>query len=244
VKYFILYIKENIFQMGILVDKIGLRLLVHGDGVVDNFKNNSEFFVQKYRKSDADVRAIDVRNIYPGGFYHFHYLDDSNWMRWSPVFVINYKILSGQTIVFAVNFNFIPLEVRAYLFDKFIQEDDFEKNRLLKVDYEGVYRELRKFGFEYALVEYNAAQIKLVHKISMNMVPRFLISGHPENKYDPKKLFQIWKVKLKDKDKRNKEIMSATMDEFYDAKGEISEKYIVLKNHIQRIQANQKKYGS
>lgn len=229
--------------MGILIDKIGLEMLVRGNGLADNFKNNSNYFVQKYRNSDNEVKVIDINKIYPGGFYHFHYLDDSNWMKWSPVFVTNYKKISNQIVIFAVNFNFIPLQVRAYLFDKFIIEDDFEKDRLLKVDYEGVYHELRKFGFEYALVEYNAIQIRLVHKIEMNSVPRFLIAGHPENKYDPKKLMEIFYAKLKDKDKRHQEIMRATMDEFYDAKGEISEKYVVLKDHIQRIQKSQQKYG-
>lgn len=229
--------------MGILVDRVGLDMLVRGDGLVDNFKNNSLYFYEKYRHSDKEVQSISVNKIQMGGFYHFHYLDDSNWMRFSPIFVTNFKKFSNQVVIFAVNFNFIPLEVRVQLFDKFITEDDFEKDKLLKVDYEGVYNELRKLGFEYALMEYNAIQLKYVHKIEMNSVPRFLIAGHPENKYDPKKLMEIFYAKLKNKDKRHQEIMRATMDEFYDAKGEISEKYVVLKNHIQRIQKSQQKYG-
>ena len=58
------------------------------------------------------------------------------------------------------------------------------------------------------------------------------------------KILGIWQVKLKDKDKRHQEIMNASMDDFYDVRGEISEKYVVLKKHIQRIQTNQKKYGN
>jgi hypothetical protein len=77
----------------------------------------------------------------------------------------------------------------------------------------------------------------------MSSVPRFLIAGHPKNKYDPGKLFDIWKAKIGDKDKRNQEIMKSTIDEFYDTRGEINEKYVLLKGHIQRIQNNMKKYG-
>jgi len=230
--------------MGELVDRIGLRMLVDGDGLADNFKNNSLYFYDKYQKSDDMVRSIDLKSILPGSFYHFHYLDDSNWMKWSPVFITNFKKIGNQIILFGVNFNFIPLEVRAFLFDNFMIEEDFEKDRPLKVDYEGMYSELIKYGFEYALVEYNASQIKLVHRISMSVVPRFLIAGHPKNKYDPGKLFDIWKVKIADKDKRNQEIMKSTIDDFYDTKGEINEKYVVLKKHIQRIQNNMKKYGN
>jgi hypothetical protein len=229
--------------MGELVDRIGLRMLVDGDGLADNFKNNSLYFYEKYQKSDSNVRSIDLKDALPGSFYHFHYLDDSNWMKWSPVFITNFKKISNQIIIFGVNFNFIPLEVRAFLFDNFMVEEDFEEDRPLKVNYEGMYEELIKYGFEYALVEYNASQIKLVHRIEMSSVPRFLIAGHPKNKYDPGKLFDIWKAKIGDKDKRNQEIMKSTIDEFYDTRGEINEKYVLLKGHIQRIQNNMKKYG-
>jgi len=236
--------KRKLISMGELVDRIGLRILVDGDGLADNFKNNSLYFYDKYQKSDKDVRAVGVNDILPGNFYHFHYLDSSNWMMFSPVFVTNFKKISNQIIIFGVNFNFIPLEVRAYLFDNFMIEEDFEKDRSLKVNYDGMYSELIKYGFEYALVEYNALQIKMVHRIEMGSVPRFLISAHPKNKYDPGKLFDIWQVKLKDKDKRNQEIMNSTIDDFFDTKGEINEKYVVLKKHIQRIQTNLRKFGN
>ena len=230
--------------MGELVDRIGLRMLVDGDGIADNFKNNSLYFYNKYQKSDKDVFAVDVKDLMPGMFFHLHYLDSSNWMKWSPIFVTNYKKIGKQIIVFGVNLNFIPLEVRAFLFDKFITEEDLDQNRPLKVNYEGMYAELIKFGFEYSIVEYDVRFVKLVHRIDMSLVPRFLISGHPKNKYDPGKLFDIWQVKLKDKDKRHQEIMNSSMAEFYDVRGEISEKYVLLKKHIQRIQTNQKKYGN
>jgi hypothetical protein len=229
--------------MGKLVDKIGLRMLVDGDGLADNFKDNSLNFYEKYQKSDKDVDSIDVKDIFPGGFYHFHYQDDSNWMKYSPVFVTSFKKISNQIIIFAVNFNFIPLEVRASLLDNFMTEEDFEKDRLLDVDYEGMYAELIKYGFEYALVEYNAIQIKIVHKISVESVPRFLMSAHPKNKYDPAKLFDIWKAKIGDKSARNQEIMKSMIDDFYDTTGQINEKYVLLKNHIKRIQNSAKKYG-
>ena len=230
--------------MGELVDRIGLRMLVDGDGLAENFKNNTLYFYDKYQKSDDLVKAIGINDILPGMFYHFHYLDNSNWMQYSPVFVTNYKKVSNKIIIFGVNFNFIPLEIRAYLFDKFMIEENFEKELPLKVDYKGMYDELRRYGFEYALVEYNAAQIKLVHRIKMDVVPRFLISAHPKNKYDPSKLFSIWQVKIKDKDKRDQEIMQSTIDDFFEMKDQINEKYVLLKDHIKRIQANMKKYGN
>jgi len=229
--------------MGVLQDKVDLSLLVYGDGIVDNFKNNSLFFYEKYQKSDKSVTSINVGDIKVGGFYFLHYLDDSNWMRWSPVFVADYRKFSNVVILMGVNFNFIPLEVRVSIFDKFIKEEDFENDRTLKVNYQGVYNELLKFGFEYALMEFNLIQVKFAHRISMDMVPRFLYSQHPQNKYDPNKLMQIWNAKIGDKDKRHKEMMVSMLSDFYDINGEIKDQYKLLKEHIQRIQKSLEKYG-
>jgi len=229
--------------MGVLQDKVDLSLLVYGDGIVDNFKNNSLFFYEKYQKSDKSVTNINVGDIKVGGFYFLHYLDDSNWMRWSPVFVADYRKFSNVVILMGVNFNFIPLEVRVSIFDKFIKEEDFENDRTLKVNYQGVYNELLKFGFEYALMEFNLIQVKFAHRISMDMVPRFLYSQHPQNKYDPNKLMQIWNAKIGDKDKRHKEMMVSMLSDFYDINGEIKDQYKLLKEHIQRIQKSLEKYG-
>ncbi len=230
--------------MGELVDRIGLRMLVDGDGIADNFKNNSLYFYEKYNQSSKQVQAVGVKDIKPGLFYHFHYLDTSNWMRYSPIFVTSYKKIDNKIIIFGVNLNFIPLEVRAFTFDKYMLEEDFDENRPLVVSYEGMYEELTKVGFEYALVEYDAKLLKRVHRISMDLVPRFLISQHPQNKYDPGALLNIWQSKLKNRQKRNQEIMNATMNDFFTTKGEINEKYKLLKGHIQRIQNNQKKFGN
>jgi hypothetical protein len=230
--------------MGELTERVKLSLLVNGDGIVDNFRNNSLYFFEKYQKSDDLVKNIKVEDIFPGGFYFFHYLDDSNWMQFSPVFVADYKKFSNKIVLFCVNFNFIPLEIRVMIFDKYITEEDFEKDNYLVVDYEGMYSELQRLGFEYALMEFNSIQIKFVHKIKLDLVPRFLYAQHPKNVYDPKKLIQIWEAKIGSRNERHQEMMLSTISDFYDINKEISDKYDVLTEHIQRIRRSIKKYGS
>ena len=39
-------------------------------------------------------------------------------------------------------------------------------------------------------------------------------------------------------------LMKSTIDDFFDTKGEINEKYVLLKDHIKRIQTNLRKYGN
>jgi len=229
--------------MGDLLEHVKLSNLVYGNGIVDNYKNNSLYFYNKFQKSDKEVTSMPVGKMQMGGFYHLHYRDDSNWMKYSPIFTTDFKKFGDMIIIMGVNFNFIPLEVRVSIFDKFIKEEDFERDSLLPVTYEGVYRELLKYGFEYALVEYNLAQVELVHKINMEVLPRFLYSGHPKNKYDPKKLYEIWSTKIKTRRERDQEMSKSLIKDFYQASDEILENYTVLKDHIQRIQRSVEKYG-
>lgn len=229
--------------MGALVERIKLSLLVHGNGIVENFKNNSYDLYQMYQKSSDDVKNIRIEQIQKGGFYFLHYHDQSNWMKWAPIFVADFKKFGNQVVIFAINLNFIPLEIRAGIFDKFITDEDFEKDRFLKVDLNGVYSELLRLGFEYALMEFNAIQIHTVHKISMNILPRFINSQHPQNKYDPKKLISIWEAKIDKREQRHKEMMSASIEDFYKASDDILEKYSELKDHILRIRRNAIQFG-
>jgi hypothetical protein len=229
--------------MGDLLERVKLSNLVNGNGIADNYKNNSLYFFEKYRKSDKEVTAVSLSKIQAGRFYFFHYMDDSNWMKWSPVFVITIRKFENLQIIFAINFNFVPLEVRTSVFDEVLNDNNFEKDTPLKVNMEEAYKRLRRYSFEYSICEYNLAQIKLCHKIEMNSVPRFLYSGHPKNKYDATKLYSIWKAKLMNKNKRDAEMSQLLLKDFYEASEEISNKYDVLKGHIKRVQASIEKYG-
>jgi hypothetical protein len=229
--------------MGKLKERVKLSLKVHGTNMVDAFKKNSLFFYEKYTKTSNDILNIPIKNLQAGGFYFLHYLDESNWMQYSPIFLVDFKKFENKIILLAINFNFIPLEVRVLIFDPYITEKDLEDDNLLKVDYEFVYTTLRKVGFEYALMEFDASRIKLVHKISLKLLPRFLYHQHPINVYDPNKLMQIWNAKIEKRDQRHQEIILSTLDEFYKASDELMEKFDVLKKHVQRLQRNVRKFS-
>jgi thiol-disulfide isomerase/thioredoxin len=229
--------------MGVLQENTKLQMKVFGGNIVDFYKENSLYMYDKYSKSESYCKSISISEIQIGGFYHFHYLDDSNWMKWSPVFVCDSRKLDKLVIILAVNFNFIPLEIRTLLFDKFIIQKDIDENRLIPVDFKGMYTELIRLGFEYAIVEYNAAQLKLVHRISLEILPRFLYSSYPKNKYDPNKLMEIWKAKLDGKEERHKEMTLLLLDDMYKISKEINDKYSVLGDHIDRVRKSLQKFG-
>lgn len=229
--------------MGSLKERVKLSRLVFGTDIVDYYRNNTVFMYEKYSKTDEDCKAIAKEDIQVGGFYHLHYLDDSNWMRWSPIFCCDYRKFSNMIIILGVNFNFIPLELRDSIFDKFITEKNFESNDIIEVNFTGMYAELLKYGFDYSIQEYNVAQIQLVHRISLELLPRFLYSSYPKNTYDPKKLLEIWETKLETKEQRHKEIITSILSDFYKVRDEISDKYDALGGHIERIRSSYEKYG-
>ena len=85
--------------------------------------------------------------------------------------------------------------------------------------------------------------MKFVHRIKMSKIDTFLYSGHPINKYDPNKLYEIWKTKIKTKSKRDSEMSQALISDFFRINEDIDENYTVLKNHIQRLKNSLNKYG-
>ena len=229
--------------MGALLDRVNESLKKYGNGIADNFKNNSLYFYDKFQKSDDKVQSTRISDIQMGRFYFFHYKDDSNWMKYSPVLIVGQKKFDNLTIILAVNLNMMPIQVRASFFDQFLTDKDMDDDRALNIDLKGTYDELFKYSFEYSIMEYNAAQLVFLHRINMIKVPTFLYSGHPINKYDPVKLYDIWKVKLKTKYERDQEMSQALISDFYQMSDDIDENYTVLKNHIKRLQNSLNKYG-
>jgi len=211
--------------------------------ITESYKENTMFFYNAYQKSSKEVTNINVGQMQLGAFYFLQYQDDSNWMKYSPVFTVDFKKFNDLIIVYAINFNFIPLQIRTTIFDRYITQKDLETNTLLNTTHKSVYNVLLQYGYEYALVEYNLKQIKFVHKISNSLIPKFLYSGFPKNKYDPIKLYNIWKTKLKTKEQRHKEMMLADIKDFYDIETQILNDYEALEKHIDRIRKSYEKYG-
>jgi hypothetical protein len=224
--------------MGELSERVKLSKLVYGSDEV-RFYQEYIYNNQKDENKEKEVTEItpSPKVIQPGRFYHLEYGNvDSNWIQFSPIFVVDYRGFSNEHMLFALNLNFIPFEIRMAIFDKYMVEKDFENDRALVVSYEGVDNELKKWGFEYAIEWYNFKQIASAHRINMSVVPRFLYSSHPKNKYDPKKLYSIRDSKLSRRDARDAEMRKLLMSDFLKTSAEIKEEFKELSDHILRVQ--------
>ena len=78
---------------------------MNGTDLVDYYRNNTLFMYDKYSKSESDCEAISKEDIREGGFYFLYYMDDSNWMRYSPIFCCDWRKFSNMIVILGVNFN-------------------------------------------------------------------------------------------------------------------------------------------
>jgi len=225
--------------MGNLIDVIKNE---SGGNIPQYYKDNTVLLYNKYRSPDDVVKSIPVSKMADGMFYFLMYYDESNWMKYSPIFLVDWKKFDNMIIGYGVNFNFIPLEYRAAIFDKIIRDLE-DEDQVKGMTFESMYKILLKFGYEYALVEYDMKRIERCYHISVGILPKFLYSSYPKNKYDPQKLYDIWMKKLEGREKRHQEIIQQLSSDFLDVTGEIELKYDALSDHMKRLQRNHKKFG-
>lgn len=230
--------------MGVLRKKLTELTKV---GIPNFFKENSLRFYNLYNKPDGKmVEPTNISSIYNGGLYFIYYLDDSNWMKYSMVLCADIR---DQRIMFGVNMNFLPLEIRLDLFDGLVM--DLEDNNKQSngntpfnfVTFESVYKKLIRLGFEYALVEYDVSRIGRIYNIGYDQLPFWLYSQYPKNKYDPIKLYSIWEAKLKNRPERHKELIGKLVSDFYNVTDELIDNSTAMKGHFQRLKKNYDKYG-
>lgn len=226
--------------MGVLLNKIKSDL--SSTNLTMYYKDNTSLLYNLYQNPKDGVDAIPISDMSEGRFYMIMYQDDSNWMKFSPIFLVDYKKFEDKIILYGINLNFIPLEIRAGFFDKYLRNLE-DENQFTNITFESAYRELLKIGYEYALMEYNVKRILRSYNIRMNILPNFLYSSWPTNKYDPQKLYSIWAKKIETKEERHKAIIKTMVDEYYKETEEIKEDVSILKDKIDRIQKGEEKYN-
>lgn len=228
--------------MGVLKAQVDIEM--KGIDVVKYYKDNVQLLYNLYSNPDGSkgVEEINISDMHTGGFFFMHYMDESNWMQYSPIMFIDTKEFENRIIGYAINFNFIPFEYRIALFDKYLN-DLVDNYQLSSITFENAYKMLLEIGYEYAIVEYDMKRVERVFSIDLSILSKFLYSSYPTNKYDPNKLYSIWLKKLETREKRHQELIASTVEEFFDMEQNISDSFEALENHVKRLQRNMRKFG-
>jgi len=234
--------------MGDLREKIKENI-EKNSGLSNYFKKNSLEFYELYNNPDNKIiKPVNIAKMGIGGIYFIYYKDESNWMRYSPILMTDHR---DNRLLFGVNLNFLPLEQRTNLFESIIEDINDENNKqptntkpFQFITFETIYKKLIRFGFEYSLVEYSLDRIAGAFEISFTYLDKWIYSNHPNNIYDPIKLYDIWSKKLKNRPERHKEMITRLVEDFYNITDDLIEESQALQDHLKRLKRNQEKYGS
>lgn len=170
---------------------------------IKELKNDStvELFTYILKSANSQVRPTSVSNMQIGKFYIIKYNFNGNKL-WCPILTIppvvnknelgvlekQLKISGQKKIIYAVNFDYLPLRYKIALIDIIVQNniDRYDKNEDKIADggdvssefnfqVNWIYNFLKKNGDKnYAITAYDISKIEKIHEISSTILHRFI----------------------------------------------------------------------
>jgi len=159
-----------------------------------------EMFTYILRKPNNQVRITNINKVTTGKFYIIRYNFNGNKI-WCPILTIppvpnknelgvlerQLKIRNIKKILYAINFDYLPLRYKALLIDQIIisnpdrynkNEDKIANGELVSKEYgfriPWIYTFLKKYKKNYAITAYDISKIDRVYDISSTILQRFV----------------------------------------------------------------------
>ena len=147
-----------------------------------------EIFNYALNKPNHQVRPITANNIKIGRFYITRYNFNGNKI-WCPIFAIDYKVIENKNILYAVNFDFMPIKfnvdfIDSMLGDVFVTDKNsdiqfiggtvLDEVGIRGVNFESIYNYLKSCGKEYAVTAYDIKKLEKIYAISTTILQRFV----------------------------------------------------------------------
>jgi hypothetical protein len=183
---------------------------------VPNYPTEStKWLLTKVRNNDKKFMKIPPSNFKVGSFYFMSYdlsaINKSSKMeQLVPFLLVDYNPAIDSKVLWIMNLNFIPLNIKEAFFTKFL--DNFnntitnnstkksvaEELSLPTINYDKMWDELIKFGIDYSLREIRVELIHELYSISTDSL-HLLTTQNTQSLtgVDEKKLGEIWMTKLK-----------------------------------------------
>ncbi len=176
---------------------------------------STKWLLGKIRNNDNKFMKNTPSNIKVGGFYFMTYdlraiNKSSKLEQLVPFLLVDYNPSVDKRVLWIMNLNFIPLNIKEAFFTKLLQKfnnvlDNNTKKKyvteelpLPNINYDNMWDELIKFGIDYSLREVRIELIKDLYSVSTDNL-HFLTTLNTQalTGVDEKKLAEIWIAKLK-----------------------------------------------
>ena len=204
--------------MGIYLDS-----LLYLRKKVPNYPNEStKWLLSKMRNNDNKFVQTIPTDFKIGSFYFMIYdksaiNKSSRLEQFVPFLLVDYKPSIDKKVLWIMNFNFIPMNIKKAFFVNFLDKFDntLETNKKAKrindeislptINYDNMWNETINYGIDYSIREIRIDLINELYKISTDNL-QFLTTQNTQalTGVDEKKLGEIWITKLKNESLENR----------------------------------------
>ena len=219
-----------------------------------NYRNEStKWLFGKIKQPDANFMKVGLNNLKVGSFYFMQYdlkkiNKSSKVEQFVPMLVVDYKPSIDSKVIWVLNMNFLPTNVKEALFSNITDNysDIFDKNTNvnswsqeipLVINYKKMWDILLPYGFEYAIREIRVDLINSLWSVSsknlhiLTTVNTQILTGVDEGK-----LQEIWATKLKNESLGNRvDELKTIKTNYYNILEELADKFKNLNKYLNEI---------
>ncbi len=183
---------------------------------VPNYPTQStKWLSNKVKDRDSKFTKVSINDFKIGNFYFMSYdlkgiNKSSRLEQLVPMLLVDYNPVIDSKVLWIMNLNFIPLNIKEAFFTKFLTNFDktlennstkksvSEESSLIGINYDTMWNETIKFGIDYSLREIRVELISDLYLVSTDYL-HFLTTQNTQalTGVDEKKLNEIWTTKLK-----------------------------------------------
>lgn len=228
------------------IDKIKSNYKLDGQSM---YKNNEQFISKQI--NSENIYGINKNKFIVGSFYLLYYdltSKRSNMEKINPILLLDKYKIKDKTIFLTLNINFLPILIRTYFFntilnfnlnviEKNTELDTIKQDNLNKINFNTIYKMLKKIGYEWAIRKIESDKINKVYKINTNILPEFItMSTASFTGVDDNKLISIWQKKIKEKELNEQKLINSILNDLENISNTFNEQYIDLNTRSSNLE--------
>lgn len=144
-------------------------------------ESNKEIFLMRKHPTDWFI-PVSLNKMLVGKFYLINYDFNGNKL-YCPIFTIDYRVTNNNKhVMYAINLDYLPFDYKmiyfnkmrsllSYTFDNNADAKNFNEEKVIKVNFETIYKSLEKNGgYNFAISAFDITKIKECFGVSTNLM--------------------------------------------------------------------------